>query len=713
MKKLLLDILTAVLFCSNVLASSTAFWEVSRLSEIERGDAKNVAISSEGRMRVAPQLVEVFNTEQPLILCSAVDSKGNLYLGTGHEGRVYKVDWSGKSSLFFDSSELDVTALVVGEDDVIYAATSPDGKVYKIVAGQATEFFDPEDKYIWSLAFEDKHVYVGTGEKGALYRVTLDGKAALYGRVSDKHVMCLTSDRRGGLLLGTEPSGLLLRTYLAANEAKFFALTDSPLREIHQIAVAADGTIYALALSVQSSPDRSLSSATSATGGDSSSGSVTVIFEDEVVASSSTASSTSSGSTAVKSLVYKITPSGAVDVIWSSKDSVAFALLLSRDRVLVGTGTKGRIYSIDPKDKTFELIAQSSEEQTSTLIEFRDVVYFTSNNIGKLFRIDQEAALQGEYVSYVFDAKVVSKWGAVSWRGMGDLQIMTRCGNTEVPDNTWSEWQEVEKTKLGYEVAGPEARFVQWKAVLQRGSVLYGLKIAYLQHNLAPSVSKIVVLQPGVALQEVPQQPLDPGILAAGLDPAMFGFPATLQPRKVFQKGARSLQWTAEDPNGDSLSYAIYYSQNLEGPWHLVAKDLQTNYYTLDSDALADGKYYFKVVASDENSNPAESSLSGFQITEEVVIDNTPPKLTASKPVFSGDLVEIAFTASDENANIRRAQFSVDGGPWKTVFPEDGIADSKMEVYRIKTKIADGVRFITLRCYDDNVNSTALQVELR
>ena len=47
---------------------------------------------------------------------------------------------------------------------------------------------------------------------------------------------------------------------------------------------------------------------------------------------------------------------------------------------------------------------------------------------------------------------------------------------------------------------------------------------------------------------------------SSGLDPAIFGIPnAAIPPRRVYQRGATSLQWTAEDRNGDKLVYDVYY----------------------------------------------------------------------------------------------------------------------------------------------------------
>ena len=42
---------------------------------------------------------------------------------------------------------------------VVYAGTSPDGKVYRIENGRATEYFAPGERYIWALAFAPDGAY--------------------------------------------------------------------------------------------------------------------------------------------------------------------------------------------------------------------------------------------------------------------------------------------------------------------------------------------------------------------------------------------------------------------------------------------------------------------------------------------------------------------------------------------------------------------------
>ena len=82
---------------------------------------------------------------------------GSLFVGTGNEGKVFRVDPQGKGSLFFDSAELEVHALAPAPNGGLYVGTSPDGKIYKVDRnGTAATFFNPDDKYIWALAVDAK-----------------------------------------------------------------------------------------------------------------------------------------------------------------------------------------------------------------------------------------------------------------------------------------------------------------------------------------------------------------------------------------------------------------------------------------------------------------------------------------------------------------------------------------------------------------------------
>src|SRR6267142_5063665 len=106
-------VFAAVFACSTiqVFAGQPIIWEISSRAELLRGESRGVSVTDTGALMLAPQFTQLFNTEQPYVWSTAVDGQGNVFLGTGHDGRVYRVGSDGRGSLLYDATELDVTAL--------------------------------------------------------------------------------------------------------------------------------------------------------------------------------------------------------------------------------------------------------------------------------------------------------------------------------------------------------------------------------------------------------------------------------------------------------------------------------------------------------------------------------------------------------------------------------------------------------------------------
>ena len=735
-KPKLVSVLIAVLFLisagnwANALAGEPVVWEISSRTELLKGEARGVSVTESGVLTLAPNLSQLFNTDQAYVWSSAIDSAGNVYLGTGHDGKIFRVGPDGKGSLLYKASELDVTALAVARDGAVFAATSPDGKVYRVSAdGKAEVYFDPADKYIWSLAIlGDGSLAVGTGDNGKLYRVRAAGvkpESSLLVDTNQTHVMSLTVTKQGDLIAGTDPGGLVLRV---SPDGKAFGLYDAPLREIHALASAPDGSIYALALSEAASTTRGTGPAASVTPtGDASAvatvAAITGATDDAAAQASQPAQPARSRNdlSNVRSAVFHILADGSTDVVWSSTSVTGFAVIAARGGVLIGTSDKGRVYSVTD-DGRDTLLLQSSEGQISSLLGRGADVFAASSNQGKLFRFGAAVVNEGSYESPVRDAKQVASWGRIWWRGNGPIELQTRSGNSERPDTTWSDWSAMYTAAGGSQVASPKARFIQWRAVLRApGGARQGVpelddvSIAYLPRNVAPEVLSISVLPPGVALLQQIQIQMDPNIESSGLDASMFGMIAQAPPRRVYQRGARALQWQGEDRNSDTLEYAIYYRSLSETSFRLLKDHVRETFYTVDGASLADGRYVFKVIASDTLDNPPGYALTGERVSEPVDIDNTPPIVrSAGQPQITGDRIRAAFDVEDGTGRIKRADVSVDGGAWHEVFPDDGIADSPRERYSLDLLVTGtGEHTISVRAFDNSNNVGNVSLTIR
>jgi hypothetical protein len=699
----------ATFFAINTFAIGPSVWSINSRSEVMRGDAHGVSIDDSGNITLAPKLAEVFKTEQPYIWSSVADASGNIYLGSGSDGKIFVINAAGKGSLFADLAELNVSAMAVGRNGEVFAATSPDGKVYKLDAsGKPSVYFDPKQKYIWSLAvLADGSLAVGTGENGRIYKVrsaNADPDASLLYDTSETSIISLATDKAGNLYAGTDPNGLVLKF---GSDGKPFALLDSTLREVHQLALGPDGSVYALAIG-----ESAAAAKPSETPANASADNKTVSANTPEPPVKSRYDLTSA-----RSAVYRVLPDGGSDLVWASSTVTAFSIYAhpTGNGVLIGTGDKGRVFSVT-NDGRETLALQSDANQISTIGSIGNQLFATSSNQGSLYRIGPENVTEGSYESSVLDAKATAAWGRIWWQSSGGVQIETRSGNTQKADETWSPWASVGASS---QVTSPKARYLQWRAILKNGPAaaqLSEVNIAFQPRNIAPEVLSIQVMPTNVGLAANPAPQIDPNIALSGLDPAVFGLPAiNVAPRRVYQRGATSLQWTAEDRNGDKLVYDVLYRSVNESTFRPLRENIDENFLTIDGQTLADGRYVFKIIAKDTPSNPAGLALSGERITDPVDIDNTPPSVTVQgQPVVNGNTARVTFAVLDKASYLTKAEFSINSGEWQTVYADDGISDSQNETYTVQFPVSvAGEYVVTLRAFDVNGNSGNARAVIR
>jgi len=714
----------------SVHASSSKFFQAATQADLLKGEVTNLSIDSQGRLMLGPATELVYETSAPFLWALTAGPDGSLFVGTGNEGRVFRIDPQGRGSLFFDAPELEVHALAPAPDGGLYVATSPDGRIYRVDRnGSDSVFFDPDDKYIWSLAVDSRgNLFAGTGEKGLVYKITPDGTGTKFYDTKATHAMALTFDQDGNLLVGTGTPGRVVR--VDAN-GKGFVLLDSPYDEIRTIRLGSRGLVYVAALSGRQSAGSSpgstdISSAAPAADSNrtltpSVSVEVTSFAIVDTSSSSTTASSQSSRETRrnSKGAVYRIAADGLWDQLWELRDDAPYDLTFAADGALmVGTGNKGKIYRLEGDPVRPTLVARGAAQQVTAFYkDARGRTYYTTANPGKLFRLSEERATRGTYESEPRDAQMVSTWGSISWRGVtsagNQIEISTRSGNTETPDDTWSEWSSAYKSADGSAITSPKARYLQWRAVLTgkgEAPVLTSLSAAYLQRNIRPQVRSITVHQPGIVFQK-PFTTGEPEL--AGFDDqttpdrklasaAMSGQAANTPAlgRRTYQKGLQTLIWKADDDNDDDLVYNLLYRREGETSWKVLRRGMTDSILVWDTTTVPNGTYFVKVVASDTPSNPAGTALTGELDSVALEIDNTPPAIVIEGVKFESGRTTINFDVKDDHSAISRVEFSSDGQRWRGVFPKDGVADSKDEHYELVVDGELGELGLALRASD-------------
>ena len=704
-------------------AANPTFWQVSNEAEFAKGDVENLSIDSYGRLTLGPSAASIYEASAPFLWSMVNAPDGSMFVGSGNEGQVYRIDSSGKGSVFFDGEELEVHALALVPGGGLYAGTSPNGKIYKIDAmGRSSVLFDPPDKYIWSLVVDKTgSVYAATGDKGIVYKITPDGTGAVFYQTRTTHAISLAFESDGHLLVGTESPGRLFRLDASG---KPFVLLDSPYNEIHTLRLDSKGVIYAAAVSRASGgapptpPSSMPEPATPATATVSVSTEITAIAVADVPppASGSTTGAERPNTGPSAGGVYRITPDGAWDLIWSSREDSPYDIAFDPDgAVLVATGNKGKIYRLagDPLQPT--LVTRAMAQQVTALL--RDTngrLVFTTSNPGKVFNLSQTRSDRGTYTSDVRDAQTIATWGAIRWQALAPtgsrVEVSTRSGNTRTPDETWSDWTPAYSSQEGSPMTSPRARYLQWRAVLIGGRgeapLLTSVTAAYLPRNIRPDVTSITINPPGTVFQ----RPFPTG------DPEIAGFDGDLpdrrnapQPgnqgspnvgRRTYQKGLLTFIWRAQDDNRDELIYDVFYRREGDTAWKPLKRGLTDEIVVWDTSSVPNGRYVIRVVASDAPSNAPPTALTGAMESTTFDIDNTPPIITVTSVKREGNRQTIAFEVRDDSSAVQKAEYSLDGDRWQAIYPKDGIADSRVEQFELVLDGEPATHGVILRAFD-------------
>lgn len=716
-------------------AAVAVFWTVSNQAGLLKGEVKNLSIDSHGRLTLGPAIDLVYESTAPFLWSLVSGANGDLYVGSGNEGKVFKIEPGGRATVFFDASELEVHALAMSPTGDLYVGTSPEGRVYKVDrSGAGAPFFDPDDKYIWALAFDPQgNLYAATGEKGVVYRVTPDGTGTPYYKTMTTHAVALAVESSGDLLIGTESPGKLFRV---DRSGKGFVLVDSSLQEIHALRLDASGTIYAAALSGRPSTDSrpGESPRIEPTRAPSAQPVPTVTTEVTSITivdasggdAQGAASAPRDDRRARRGAVYRISRDGLWDLIWESREDSPYDLSFDVDgSLIIGTGRGGKIYRLTGDPLAPTLLAQAEAQQvTAFLRDAKGINYYLTANPGKLFRLSTERADRGTYESEVRDAQTVAAWGVLSWRATmqpgGRVEVYTRSGNTPSPDDTWSAWAGPYKTADGDEIQSPKARYLQWKAELggrQANPVLTSVTAAYLPKNARPEVASITVHPPGTIFQKpfstgeteiagFEDRPPDRRQTGSGQSGGGQGSGgATAFGRRTYQKGLQTFVWRAQDDDTDNLAYDVYYRREGETSWKPLKKELTDTIFVWDTTSVPNGTYFVKIVASDAPSNAPGAALVGELESSAFDIDNTPPSIRITG-VRQGARPTLLFEVRDDQSALQRVEYSVDAERWKPVYPKDGIADSRVEEFELPLEGEAAVTGVIIRA-TDAVNNIA------
>lgn len=617
--------LVVVLGMAEIVEAVTPnIWKENLQDVFEKGEIEGLSLTRDGLVRLGPQWDLMAYTQENFVWSLASDAKGTLYVGTGVDGRIYALKSGSKTpTLIFDAEEeTEIFALAMGPRGALYAGTSPGGIIYRIREGKPAEVFcKTGDLHVWSLLWHGGKLYAATGgEKGHILKVTQNKAEVIY-ESSDPNVVSLTAAQNGALYAGTDQNGLI---YKVSSTGSVSVLYDAGKTEVHALAVGRGGMIYAAAMAGESEEKKN------------------------------------GNGEGAKSVLYAIRPSGSALRLWETDDPLLLSVTVDPDGSLrVVTGKKGRVYRIWP-DGTYALLAQLKDIHPRAVLPTSDgALWVGSSGDGALYKLGSRHVSKGSLTSEVKDFTLVSKWGQAHWQGMQpsgtSVVLVSRSGNSETPDDTWSAWSDPLKN-TGDMLTSHPARFLQYRLQLTASSrqvtpQVRTVRLAGLQENIAPIVLSVKVVRD----DESGDRQRD---------------------RRSFWK----VVWEAGDVNDDQLFYTVSFREVGTSPWLLLKEDFKSGHYVWDTETVPDGMVQVRVEASDRGSNPVAGALSGNAVSAPFQIDNTPPavKNQVVRQLGAGKVGVTGFV-EDLTSAISSAKYAINSGDWQVIFPEDTLFDSVQE----------------------------------
>ena len=388
----------------------------------------------------ADQMETVFEpNDAKYIFAIDIDDSGNIYLGTGPQGKVYRLNSFGKKAeLIYDSRDKNILSLASGTDGFIYAGSDSRGLVYRIDprTKTATVLYDSDQPEITALLFTDT-------EEADLYAAATSAEIA---KAEKRFAPQLPPAGR------PEPQ---LKEEESAGESE-----GGRQLQIPNTKEGANGKEPEGKMLPPKPPKPSQAS-----------------------------------------YIYKITKDGYVTDIFSEV-AVFFCLTQQEQKLLVGTGNSGRTFTIDPATEQEAIIYQDEQASQITAIAVAgEDVYLGTANPPKLIKLAKTFASEGTYTSDLIDAGQPAKWGKLQIdadipKGCR-VQLASRSGNVkDVNDPTFSDWTEVMEVTGPIQLRCPAGRFCQYKLILQsqsgkRSPLVREIAVANTVPNLAPKVQSV------------------------------------------------------------------------------------------------------------------------------------------------------------------------------------------------------------------------------
>lgn len=668
-------LLASVLSARDAGAVGTRTFVLDSLEKMSGGDLKGVAVSSDGTVRTGFTLGSAPVTDATSIFSALALADGSTLLGTSPNGKVYRAVGDA-ITLFADTGTLAVTSIVQAKNGSVYASTMPDGKIFKLAQGKAEVFATlPDASNIWALTLDKNRtgLFAATGPEGKVFHVEANGSSSVYFRSTESNLVSLALADNGDLYAGSSGKGQL---YKITGPGRATVIGDMPGDEVKALAIGKGNVLWAISNEYTEPPEppKRSPAATRAPPGPS----------------------TPPKAKPGKGQLHRFDAQGRSERMMKHDDTHYLSLTLDEQgNPYIGTGAEGRVYTVDDAH-TVTMVADTDERQVGALFVRGGKGFVATSDPPVFRRILGRGGPDAVWTSKVLDATLRARFGTLSWRSTGAVEMSVRTGGTGVPDATWSGWSNpiTAPTQINQ-----SARYVQVRARFSRdpNAQLSEVTIPFVTDNVRPVITEVSANPKAGPTKEPAKE-----IPASGAEP----------PKR---DSVVKVTWKVDNPDSDPLRYRVAFKREGQTQWRDALKqdDIHTKpELDWETAALPEGKYRVRVEASDEPANPPDQVLKHALESETVLVDNTPPRIETLTLVAR----RLRVRAVDGTSPIARVEIAVDGKPeWKPLAPADGVFDTIDESVDtdVSTVVPPGAHIVVVRVFDASGNSVSRDVEAK
>lgn len=668
-------VLAPLLVAEDAGAVGTRTFVLDSHDKMTGGDLMGVSVSSDGTVRAGFTLGSAPIADATTVFSAIRLADGSTLIGTSPNGKVYRAVGDALS-LFADTGALAVTSIVQAKSGAIFASTIPDGKIFKLSQGKADVFTTlPDAGHVWALTRDKggEGLFAATGPEGKVFHVQANGSSSVYFRSTEANLVSLALAESGDLYAGSSGKGQL---YKITGPGRAAVIGDMPGEEVKALAVGKGGVLWAISNEYGEPPEPPKRSPAA---GRSPAGPVAP-----------------SKSKPGKGQLHRFDAEGRAERMMKHDDTHYMSLALDdAGRPYVGTGAEGRVYTVDDAH-TVTLVADTDERQVGALFVSGDKGFIATSDPPVLRRILGRGGPDAVWTSKVLDATLRARFGTLSWRATGAVEMSVRTGGTSVPDATWSGWSAPMTAPASIRQA---ARYIQVRARFSRdpNAQLTEVTIPFVTDNVRPVITEVSTSTKGGPTKEPAKE-----IPASGGEP----------PKR---DAVVKVTWKVDNPDADALRYRVAFKREGQTQWRDALKqdDVHTKAeLEWDTSALPEGKYRVRVEASDEPANPHDQALTHALESDTVVVDNTPPRIEAL--TLAGRRLRVRVV--DGTSPIARVEIAVNGKPdWKPLAPSDGVFDTVDESVDadVSSVVPPGSHIVVVRAFDAAGNSVSRDVESR